>query len=177
MGSLKDQLLASGLTDKQAVKNARKKKQPKLAKKERNAQSKSAKQAEQALLEKAQRDKKLNQQRQLEAEKKAQVAQVKQLVERSKLQREDAQICYSFTFDKKVKNIYVTPQQQKQLSLGQVSIIALSEDKYELVPNVVAEKISLRDQSYVVNHLSQASDKTDQDDPYADYQIPDDLIW
>ena len=177
MSSLKDQLLAAGLTDKQSVKNARKKKQPKVPKKQRGALSESAKQAEQARLEKANRDKQLNQQRQLEAEKKARFAQVKQLVEQSKIEREDDNVAYSFTYNKKVKNIHVSAEQQKRLALGQICIVALPNERFELVPKVVAEKIAQRDEAYVIQNVEQTSETLTQDDPYADYQIPDDLMW
>ncbi len=177
MSSLKDQLFTAGLTDKQSVKNARKKKQAKIPKKQRGALSDSAKLAEQIRLEKAQRDKELNRQRQQKIEKKALLAQVKQLVESSKIERDDADIAYSFTFDKKVKKLYVSVEQQRQLARGQVNIIALTGESFELVPNVVAQKIAQRDASYIVQNLAKATDESEQDDPYADYQIPDDLIW
>lgn len=177
MSSLKDQLLAAGLTDKQSHKNARKKKQPTAAKKNRGGLSESAKLADKARLEKAQRDKELNQQRQLEADKTARIAQIKQLVEKSKIDRENANIAYSFTLDKKIRKLYVSAEQQSQLARGQICIVTLSTEKFELVPKVVADKIAQRDATYLIHNLVKESDQVDQDDPYADYQIPDDLIW
>jgi len=50
-------------------------------------------------------------------------------------------------------------------------------DKYELVPTPVAEKIQQRDVSYVITQVLSAPIETDEEDPYADYQIPDDLMW
>lgn len=179
MSSLRDQLFAAGLTDKQSLKNARKAKQQKTKapKKERGKISESAKLAEQTRLIKAQKDKELNRQRQQAAEQKAQQAQIKQLIQSSKIDREDGDIAYSFTFDKKVKNIYVTAEQQTQLSRGQIIIVMLSEDQFELVPNVVAQKIAQRDASIVIDNTEQADQLSEDDDPYADYKIPDDLIW
>jgi len=177
MSSLKDQLLAAGLTDKQSHKNARKKKQPKAAKKDRGKLTESARLADQARSTKTIRDKELNHQRQLELDKKARFAQVKQLVENSKIDRMDADVAYSFSFDKKIKQLYVTLEQQTLLSRGQICIVCLSADNFELVPKIVAEKIAQRDDAYVIQNLETESDHTDGDDPYADYKIPDDLIW
>ena len=177
MSSLKDQLLAAGLTDKQSVRNARKKKQAKIPKKQRGGLSDSAKLAEQTRLEKAQQDKKLNRERQLESEKKAEFAQIKQLVTGSKIDRKNADIAYSFTHGKKIKKLTVSADQQKQLARGQICIVVLSNESFELVPKIVAEKIIQRDASYVIQNLDKQLDQTTTDDPYADYQIPDDLVW
>ena len=54
-------------------------------------------------------------------------------------------------------------------------------EAYELVPAPVAAKIAMRDAALVVV-LNQAQAKTndqtaDEEDPYANYQIPDDLMW
>lgn len=181
MSSLKDQLLKAGLTDKQSVKNARKQKQKqsKKPKSARNELSESAKQVEQARVEKANRDKQLNAERQKAAEHKAQLAQIKQLVESSKIDRQEGEQAYNFTVDGKIKKLYVTPEQQQQLARNQIAIVTLAEDQFELVPQVVAKKIAQRDANYIVTMKTtdQVQDATGQDDPYADYKIPDDLIW
>jgi uncharacterized protein YaiL (DUF2058 family) len=46
----------------------------------------------------------------------------------------------------------------------------------ELVPRVIADKIAERDASLVVR-VNKASAEIDADDPYADFKIPDDLMW
>jgi uncharacterized protein YaiL (DUF2058 family) len=49
---------------------------------------------------------------------------------------------------------------------------------YELVPAIVAEKIKQRDDSYVLVMNDKIQEETStNDDPYADFQIPDDLMW
>ena len=179
MSSLRDQLLAKGLTDKQSVKNVHKQKKNKVKqpKKERGKLSDSAKQAEAARLAKKEHDKELNLQQQKNAETKALKAQIKQLVLVSKLDRESAEVAYSFTYQKKVKTIYVTVEQQKQLAKGQVSIVVLMDGSFELVPNIVAEKINQRMSECVIETALETDDIEDENDPYAEYQIPDDLVW
>jgi len=133
--------------------------------------------AQRAMLDKAKKDKKLNEKRQAEAAKKQLAAQIKQLVDGSKLDRVDGETAYHFTFEKKVKSIYVTQEQQKQLSLGQVMIISLGAEMFEVVPKKVAEKIAERDANCVIKNDTATLTESDEDDPYADYQIPDDLVW
>ena len=50
------------------------------------------------------------------------------------------------------------------------------DDKYDAVPAVVAKKIKDRDPGYIiVLNDSQATEEIDEE--YADYKIPDDLMW
>ena len=176
MNSLKDQLLKAGLVSKKDTKPKPKKKAPTKPKKSRNAASETTLRAQRAMLDKAKKDKKLNEQRKIEAQKKQIAAQVK-LVESSKLDRSEGEVSYHFTFKKKVKSIYVTEEQQKQLSRDQVVIISLGNEAFELVPKLVANKISERDAKSVIKNDNISKAETSEDDPYADYEIPDDLIW
>jgi len=175
--SLKDQLLKAGLAKKPAAKPAKKKKPPQVAKKQRKQTSESTLRAQRAMLDKAKKDKKLNEKRQADAAAKAKFAQIKQLVNGSKLERKDGETPYSFTLKKKVKKIYVTEDQQKQLSRDQIVIIALGDETFELVPKTVGQKIAERDPKVVIENSKPESAPAAEDDPYADYQIPDDLSW
>lgn len=176
MSSLKDQLLKAGLVKKAEVKRAPKKKAPTQAKKNRNKASDATLRAQRAMLDKAKKDKALNERRRIEAEKKALHAQVKQLVDSAKLDRRDGETPYNFTFKKKVKTIYVTSEQHTQLSKDQLAIVAMTKEIFELVPKKAGEKIAQRDSSYIVK-IEHAQVAPSEDDPYADYQIPDDLVW
>lgn len=51
------------------------------------------------------------------------------------------------------------------------------DQKYELVPLKVAEKIRELDASVVIALHVPEKKPVAEDDPYADYQIPDDLMW
>jgi len=42
---------------------------------------------------------------------------------------------------------------------------------------LVAEKIAERDSSSVIRNDNVSDSEVSADDPYADYEIPDDLIW
>ena len=47
---------------------------------------------------------------------------------------------------------------------------------YEIIPREAAEKIEQRDPRRILL-LNTATNEVEADDPYADYQIPDDLMW
>ena len=176
--SLQDQLLKAGLIDDKRANKIKKNKHKQTRQKQKNKiettdEVKLA--AQRAQAEKVGRDRQLNQQRKAEAERKAIAAQVRQLVEMNRQSREDGDIDYSFTDGTLVKRILVTEAQLKQLTNGRLCIIKLDE-QYELIPSIVAEKIQMRDTGTQI--LSNQSTETpDEDDPYADYQVPDDLMW
>lgn len=176
MSTLKDQLLKAGLVKKADVQKKPKKKAPTQAKKARKKVSENTLRTQRAMLDKAKKDKRLNEQRKAEAERKARQAQIKQLVDASKLDRSEGETAYNFTHKKKIKSIYVTEEQQQQLARDQISIVCLEGALFELVPKKAADKIAQRDANSVIKNVLQETTES-ADDPYADYQIPDDLTW
>ena len=183
MPSLQDQLLKAGLVDKNKANKVRKEtqKKNKIKRKrggETDDQITQAARLEQA--KKVERDRELNRQRLAEANQKAEQAQVRQLVQMNRVDREAGDIAYSFVDQGKVRNIYVTEQLQKQLSLGRLAIVTVAQGQnriYELVPAGVAEKIAQRHEQAVVQMNTSDDSQADEDDPYADFQVPDDLMW
>jgi uncharacterized protein YaiL (DUF2058 family) len=176
--SLQDQLLKAGLIDQKKAKKIEKTRHQQVKAKQKNKietvdEAKVA--AQQGLIDKVERDRQLNQQRKDEAERKAAIAQIHQLIEMNRQQMNHGDIAYSFTDGTVVKRIHVTTSQQKQLSNGRLCIIKFAE-QYELLPSLVAEKILQRDASTPVLS-NQPTETPDEDDPYADFQVPDDLMW
>lgn len=172
--SLKDQLLKAGLADAKKARKAEHEKRQQA----RDPNAETAQQlAEKAIAEKAERDRSLNRAQQEEKQRRELAAQIRQLVERHRITRAGGEVAYQFTDEKKVKKLYVTAAQQSQLVKGQIGIVRLGEG-HELVPTVVAEKIRQRDAAAVVLLNSRTVEAAaDADDPYAAYQIPDDLMW
>lgn len=181
MGSLQDQLLGMGLADEKTAKKNKKEK-AKQERMERKNQveakgNEAAAAAKKARQEKAQRDRELNAQRKAEAEQKAVTAQIKQLIENNRIDRKDCELDYNFTHGTAIKKLKVNEIIQRQLGNGRLAIVELNE-QYEVVPFPVAEKIASRDDSYVIVQNSAANaDKPEEDDPYAAFEIPDDLMW
>lgn len=176
--SLQDQLLKAGLVDNKKANKIRKSKHKQVKQQQKNKietpdEVKLA--AQQAHAEKVERDRQLNRQRKADAERRAIAAQVRQLVEMNRQPGDEDGIAYSFTDGKLVKRISVSDAQLKQLGNGRLCIIRL-DDQYELIPTLVAEKIRLRDESTQILS-NQPTETPDEDDPYADFQVPDDLMW
>lgn len=181
--SLFDQLKKSGLADKSTVHKVRAEKH-KQAKQQRQQKGgvtddETARLAEQARQEKLERDRRLNAERKAEADRKALAAQIKQIVETHRQPRGvdpgDDGIAYNFVDAGKVKTLRVSKTVQQHLSRGQLAIVALN-DSYELVPNVVADRILARVPEWFVSR-NDKQEVEDEDDPYKDYKIPDDLMW
>ncbi|MEC6882631.1 DUF2058 domain-containing protein [Photobacterium sp. NCIMB 13483] len=169
--SLQEQMLKAGLIDKKKLKKA-----GKTTKKSRT-QAKEAKAAvEENRVSQLEKDKALNRQRDEDAQQKAFLAQVKQLIEMNRLDRNNGDIGYNFTDGTTVKKIYVDTLIQKQLVNGRLAI-ARYLDGYEVIPAAVADKIALRDQESIVLNNVVDDSIVDEDDPYADFVIPDDLMW
>jgi uncharacterized protein YaiL (DUF2058 family) len=180
-GSLQDQLLKAGLTDDKKLKQLSKdkRKQKKRKRHDPGAAVDEVKlAAQQALEEKARRSRELAREQNLEAEKRAIAAQIRQLIVVNRVSRDGCDIPYNFSDGKLIKKLYVNAAMQLHLSRGQLAIVRL-DDGYELVPEQVAGKISERDASCIVlrNDPGQQKAEEDENDPYADYKIPDDLMW
>lgn len=176
--SLFDQLKKTGLVDERRAKKVKKEKYKKTRQqRQTNAVDQASLLAQQAQAEKAERARKLNQQRKEEADRKALAAQIKQLIETNRIADHDGEIAYRFTDANVVRQIHVTAELQQQLSRGRLAIVRLGE-RYEMVPSVVAEKIRERDAACVILcNKDRVDSKPQEDDPYADYRIPDDLMW
>ncbi|MGO1500353.1 MAG: DUF2058 domain-containing protein [Marinobacter sp.] len=178
MASLQDQLLKAGLADQKKAKAIRNEKH-----KQRKQQPKGAVQvnetevrAREAREEKAEHDRQLNLKRQHEADKKAIRAQIRQLVETNRLDRSRGETSYQFVHDKKIKKLYVDDIMADQLSRGRLAIVFVN-NQYEIVAEGVARKIIERDKLAVVALHDRKEDDLGDDDPYAGYEIPDDLMW
>jgi uncharacterized protein len=179
--SLQEQLLKAGLADKQKAQKIKteKRKKAKQQKKHKLEQTDEARlAAEKALEAKKAKDRELNEQARLDAEKKAIAAQIKQLIEVNRQPKGNGDIACNFTDGTKVKHIYVDKTTHKHISQGKLAIVKFS-DSYEVVPMPVADKIAERDAELVLfraDKLEQSSDEQ-ADDWYAEYEIPDDLMW
>lgn len=183
MSSLQEQLLKAGLVDRKKVNQVNKEKQKK-AKAGRRGQGGNEDRARQAAKQeqakKFERDRELNRQKQLNANSKAVRAQILQLIKMNKIDREGGEIAYSFVDGKKIRKIYVTEALQKQLVAGRLGIARYQRDgilAFDLVPAAIAEKIAERDGKSVIMQQSSPDPADQADDPYADYKIPDDLLW
>lgn len=178
--SLQEQLLKSGVASKQQANKAKtaKRKQAKKQKGGQAANDQAARQAEiaRAREEKAAHDRELNQKRLQEQEDKARQAEVRQLLDQhaETWSDKDASVRYQFAHDKAVKSMWVPQAVFDQLARGQLRI-AFFDNKYRFVPRDIIERIESRVPGVILP--LPAGVEEEMDDAYADYQIPDDLMW
>ncbi len=178
MASLQEQFLKAGLVDKTKAKlaNQDKSKQKKV---ERRTGTQSVDEARLAALEtqrkNAERARELNAQRDAAATQKAIVAQIAQMVQKNRQSKGAGDIAYNFTHGSKIERIYVSAAVQAHLVAGRL-VIVCQGGAVELVPRVIADKIAERDASLVVR-VNKTAAVVEEDDPYAAFQIPDDLMW
>jgi len=176
--SFGDQLLKAGLVSKDKLNKAKKSKykQQKSDKKNKDLAAKeTAALARRATAENAARDRELNLQQREAAERKAIQAQVRQLIELNRLSRDGGAVGYNFQDGTAVKKLFVTEDIYDKLGRGLLAIVRF-DSGYEVIPSVVADKIMLRDECCVVSNKDVQDDSGD-DDPYADFKVPDDLMW
>ncbi|MDV9033526.1 DUF2058 domain-containing protein [Pseudomonas sp. RAC1] len=176
--SLRDQLLKAGLVNQKQVSQTNKaeKKQKRLQHKgQLEVDDSQQRQAKEAMAEKARKDQELNRQLQEKAEQKARAAQVKQLIEATRLPKLNTEDYFNFVDDKKVKRIAVNALMRSKLSNGSLAIVAHGGG-YEVIPREAAVKVQERAPQRILL-LNTHVEETDEDDPYAAYKIPDDLMW
>ncbi|WP_194756369.1 DUF2058 domain-containing protein [Aliidiomarina indica] len=177
--ALQEQLLKAGLADAKKLKSLNKEKhqQKKKAGKKHQVVNEATLLVEQQRKEKVARDQELNRQRQAELEEKAVASQVRQLIEVNRVKHQ-GDVAFNFADGSLVKRLHVSQKLHNELSRGQLAI-ARDGQGYALIPAAVAEKIQQRipDTIVLLNSRDTPDNKPDEDDPYADYQIPDDLIW
>ncbi len=174
-----EQLLKAGLVSKQKVRDA--KTQKRRDRKAKVDDGSAALKEEIAAKKQAQiaKDKALNEQRFNEALEKGQVRGL--ITEFTRLAVEvpkDAEIKFNYTLGTKIYSVYVTEKLQSQLLNGQLGIIR-HEDSSFIVPHKLAERVNLLVPDWC-GYLWQQEDNqpaVEEDDPYADYVIPDDLMW
>ncbi len=173
-----EQLLKAGLVSKDKVNKSNKSKYKKAKQQAKNKVTEADKlkqEVKQASVSKAERDRELNRQKVELDNKKAIAGQIRQLVEMNRIDSGDGETAFNFEVANKIKRIYVSDDVHKQIVNGRLAIVRLDE-KFELIPKIVAEKIMQRDNQFVFvcHETNQASN---EDDEYADYKVPDDLMW
>lgn len=178
MVSLQEQFLKAGLINKNKIKQAHQEKTAQK-KEERRTGTESVDEARLAALEtqrkNAERARELNAQRDAAANQKAIVAQITQMVHKNRQNKGKGDIAYNFTHGSKIDRIYVSAEVQAHLIAGRL-VIVVQNGVVELVPRVIADKIAERDATLVVR-VKKAVTEAEEDDPYAAFQIPDDLMW
>ena len=174
--ALQAQLLKAGLVDNKKAKKLSKQAQHE----QRIGQSDEAELKAKIELEKQEKiakDSALNAEKQRVLEEKALVASIKQMIGQHKIGDTDGEIAYQFIDESKIKKIYLNQQVYNALVAGSL-VIAKELETYAILPKPLADRINEKMQGFIiVNHSESNQQTTDEEDPYAAYVIPDDLMW
>ena len=183
MASLQDQLLKAGLTTKQKTRQANADKRKKNKQKRSGVEHGATLQEqvkEDLVVSKATKlakDIALNDEKKSELANKEQQLRIKQILEHHQLKGVKGESEYNYTFDNKVKKLALNTMTHKALVNGRLALCGLNETTY-LVTSETAEKVSSLDSRLILVQNDKIETlAVDDEDPYADYQIPDDLMW
>jgi uncharacterized protein YaiL (DUF2058 family) len=175
--TLQEQMLKAGLvTSKKMAKVQKTAKKSRVQAREARAAVEENKKAQ------LERDRQLSEQQKQAALSKEYKAQVKQLIEMNRISVSKGDISFNFTDNNLIKKIDVDKLTQTQLINGRLAIARLTIDgrdecEYAIIPASVADKIAQRDASSIVLNSALSQEEQDEDDPYADFKVPDDLMW
>jgi uncharacterized protein YaiL (DUF2058 family) len=183
MASLQDQLLKAGLTTKQKTRQANSDQRKKNKQKRSGVQHDATLQEQikndlvKAKTEKLDKDNALNEQKKKQLAEKEQTLRIKQILTHHQLKNVEGESEYNYTFGSMIKKLSLDFVTHKALVNGRLSLCGLEDVTY-LVTSETAEKIAELDNKVVLVQNDKVIDEQmDEDDPYADYQIPDDLMW
>lgn len=183
MASLQEQLLKAGLTTKQKARQANADTRKKNKQKRSGVQHGESLQEQvkqdlaKAKAEKQAKDNALNEQSKRQLAEKEQRLRIQQILSHHQLKRVEGDNEYNYTFGKKIKKLSLDAVTHRALVNGQLSLCGLDETTY-IVTRETADKLAELDASVVLVQNDRVIDEQiPDDDPYAEYQIPDDLMW
>lgn len=133
---------------------------------------------ERARLEKVERDRALSAERNEHARAQELRAQVRQIVEQHRL-AVDGPIDYRFTHGSVIRSLAVTDAVRRQLASGSL-VVACHDGGYAIIPRTAADKVEARDPAMIaLDHARNTAPQSDaaDDDWYAGFEVPDDLVW
>ncbi|MEY4768125.1 MAG: hypothetical protein RL637_764 [Pseudomonadota bacterium] len=176
--SLQQQLLQAGLISSAAAKTIKteKHKQQKQQQKQGITVVDEVKlSVQQTKAEQAEKDRLLNLQKQQMLDQKAKAAQVQQWLQLHQQNQDPEGSAYHFTDGTTVKTLYVNDKMRSQLSRGRIAIVK-ADQGYVLIDAAIAEKIAEFEPERLLL-LNSTTTAVETEDPYADYVIPDNLMW
>lgn len=183
MASLQDQLLQAGLGDKKKAKqiNQEKRKKAKIKRKNKVEPPDEVKASvAQLQAEKKAKDKALNARQKQLAEEKAIQAQIQQMISMNQMEKIKGAVEFKFTDGSIIKSLFISASVKDKLMQNKLAVAKLL-DGYAIIPIQVANKIAERDESWVLYRADRYDEvetgTSEEEDWYAEYEIPDDLTW
>jgi hypothetical protein len=178
---LQEQLLKAGLVKKSKLAEVAREQNKARHAKGASGPSDVQLEAERARVEKIERDRALA----AAAKAKARItelrAQARQIIADRKVPR-SGESEYRFSVDGVFRTLLVNPDLRQKLSSG-VLVIARLDERFELLPRAAADKVRERDASMIVLDHGQgagnesAAASSEDEAYYAQFKVPDDLVW
>ncbi|WP_290890823.1 DUF2058 domain-containing protein [Arenimonas sp.] len=175
---LQEQLLKAGLAKKSKVAEAARAQEKARHGKGPAESAEIQREAERVRLEKVERDRALAADQKAKARANELMAQARQIIQDKKLPRA-GESEYRFTADGAIRTLLIDAEQRKQLASGAIVVARLGE-RYELLPRRAGDQVRERAPDLIVLDHGQPGDATaaDEDDAYyAQFKVPDDLVW
>lgn len=177
---LQDQLLKAGLVKKSQVAQAAREHAKQRQGKSPAGPTDEQREAERVRAERVERDRALAAERNAQARVHEQRAQARHIVDTQRA-RAVGELEYRFVDGNAIRTLLVDAAQRTQLASGAL-VIARHGEGYALLPRAAAEKVRERDASMIVlDHAdagaAAATPASDDDAYYAQFKVPDDLIW
>ena len=174
--SLQDQLFKAGLASKKQSVRAKKAKNTKEKQQRKGVDvvDEAAELVNKADAEKRAKDKQLNQQINAEAQAKAIRAQIVELVSLNRI-AERGDVEFRYNDNGKIKTLMLENDTRELIVKGVLNIVQVN-GQHDIVPRAVANKIAERDNNAIIV-ANANSEESVQEDEYADYKVPDDLMW
>lgn len=176
--SMADQLLKAGLSNKHKAAKARKavNHQKKLKDRGQLGETDSERHARESKEATVARDKELNAAQEAERLAREKTAQGRDIIAHAQQAIDEGEQSFHYTQGTTVKTFLLSTEQHRHLSRGLLAVAAL-DGKAALIPSAAAEKVEQRSPELLLAWHKGEDDTPDENDPYADYQIPDDLMW
>ncbi|CAD9197362.1 MAG: DUF2058 domain-containing protein [Acinetobacter bohemicus] len=174
--ALQAQLLKAGLVDNKKAKKLSKQ----AVHEQRTGQSDEAElkaKIAQDQQEKLEKDQALDLEKKRLLQGKELKAAIVQMINQHKIRDIDGEVSYQFIDESKVKKIYLNQQIYNALVSGSL-VVAKESDSYAILPKALADRINDKMEGFIIVNNSEKNEQiTDEEDPYAAYVIPDDLMW
>ncbi len=183
MASLQEQLLKAGLSTKQKARQANSDKRKKNKQKrsgvavDASLQEQVKQDLAKTVQEKHAKDAALNAQMQQQLAEKEQKLRIQQILQHHQIKNTAGEATYNYTFDNKIKKLYLDDMTHKALTNGRLALCGLDDVSYIVTRETAAKVAELDETIILLQNDKVESEQIDEDDPYADYQIPDDLMW
>ncbi len=104
-------------------------------------------------------------------------ARMRGLVAKHRLPRQDGRVPYRFTLGRRIKEITVTSEQQRQLARGEAGIVNV-QGRFDVLPAHAIESLRQLDpEAVVLLNGPDASDTAADAEAHSDRPVPDDLMW